>query len=194
MAVVSIEDLTGKIEAVLFPKIYTAYQPFLQEDSFVKIKGKADKRNGEWQMVVESLTSHELEKAREEAQREGLLDEKEEVVNVRETVEDLESAPEEEMAEEAISEEINTEESSQEEPQAQSSETTETKISKETRYTIHLPDEFPRTKMQQLNHLLSQNEGDEEVELHFHGHNLVFPLKVEVTEELKKEIQELVQK
>jgi DNA polymerase-3 subunit alpha len=175
MAVATLEDLSGKIEVVLFPKTYTAFQPFLQEDNFMKAEGKADKRNGEWQMIAESIISKDLEKAREEAKKEGLFNEKEQVTNVTELEnEEVSLQDENQASEESVVEGV------------------EADTPEGARYALHLPDDFSREQMLKLNHLLSANEGDEEVELHFHEQHLIFPLKVTVTDKLKKEVTELI--
>ena len=49
MAFISIEDLTGTIEVIIFPKDYETYQRFLQEDAKVFVVGRAtleDEQNG----------------------------------------------------------------------------------------------------------------------------------------------------
>ena len=49
MAFISIEDLTGTIEVIIFPKDYEIYQRFLQEDAKVFVVGRAtleDEQNG----------------------------------------------------------------------------------------------------------------------------------------------------
>ncbi|MBQ4515374.1 MAG: DNA polymerase III subunit alpha [Clostridia bacterium] len=47
MAFVTIEDLTGKIEALVFPKVYAQVKPYLVEDAVVKLDGKLSFREDE---------------------------------------------------------------------------------------------------------------------------------------------------
>ncbi len=47
MAFMTIEDLTGKIETIVFPKTYLACKPYLYEDSILKIDGKLSFREEE---------------------------------------------------------------------------------------------------------------------------------------------------
>ena len=47
MGFVTIEDLTGKIEMLVFPKIYAQYKPYLVEDAVIKIDGKLSFREDE---------------------------------------------------------------------------------------------------------------------------------------------------
>lgn len=47
MAFVTIEDLTGKIESLVFPKVYAQCKPYLVEDAVVKLDGKLSFREDE---------------------------------------------------------------------------------------------------------------------------------------------------
>jgi DNA polymerase-3 subunit alpha len=75
MAVGQIEDVSGKLDIVLFPKSYAKCGDQLTADSFLKIEGKMDRREGEWQMMVDKAESFELEEIRKEAEEKGLLEE-----------------------------------------------------------------------------------------------------------------------
>lgn len=61
MAILQIEDPSGKIEAVVFPKSYEALSEKLVErdDVVFWVKGKAENRDGQWQMVVDTI-EHQL--------------------------------------------------------------------------------------------------------------------------------------
>lgn len=74
MAVGSVEDLSGKLDIVVFPKSYEKNSACLIPDHFVKMEGKMEKREGEWQMSVESCEGFELEEIRMDAEKRGLLD------------------------------------------------------------------------------------------------------------------------
>ncbi len=47
MAFVTLEDLTGQIECLVFPRVYERYQPLLQEDEIVMMSGKLSIREEE---------------------------------------------------------------------------------------------------------------------------------------------------
>ena len=47
MAFVTLEDLTGQIECLVFPRVYERYQPLIQEDAAVVISGKISIREEE---------------------------------------------------------------------------------------------------------------------------------------------------
>ena len=47
MAFATLEDMTGQIECLVFPRVYEKYQPLLQEDTAVVISGKISVREEE---------------------------------------------------------------------------------------------------------------------------------------------------
>ncbi len=47
MAFIKVEDLTGTIECILFPKIYERLSPLIQEDEMIIIKGRVSMREDE---------------------------------------------------------------------------------------------------------------------------------------------------
>ncbi len=52
MAFVTLEDTTGSIECIIFPKIYTQLKPFLYEDSIVAVSGRLSLREEEEPKLV----------------------------------------------------------------------------------------------------------------------------------------------
>ncbi|MBT3199042.1 MAG: DNA polymerase III subunit alpha [Phycisphaerales bacterium] len=55
MAILTLEDLSGKCEAVLFPRTFQAYVEHVAEDNIVFINGTLDRRNEQMQIIVESI-------------------------------------------------------------------------------------------------------------------------------------------
>lgn len=55
MAFVTLEDFTGSIEAVVFPRVYEEYAPLLAEDTCIIVKGKISGRNGERSIIIEGV-------------------------------------------------------------------------------------------------------------------------------------------
>jgi len=55
MAIVEIEDLTGSMEAVLFPEKYDALSAMLITDAIVDLAGKIDTRGERRQVIVEDV-------------------------------------------------------------------------------------------------------------------------------------------
>jgi DNA polymerase-3 subunit alpha len=56
MAILNIEDITGTVSAVMFPRTWTEYRKQVAEDVILKITGKADTSRGDVQIVVDAVT------------------------------------------------------------------------------------------------------------------------------------------
>lgn len=52
MAIVTIEDLFGTFDVMVFPNLYDTYKSILKEDSLVKLKGKISIREGEKPIIL----------------------------------------------------------------------------------------------------------------------------------------------
>jgi DNA polymerase-3 subunit alpha len=61
MAILEIEDLTGVIEAVLFPESYERCSAQLLEDTPVAVRAKVDERNDSVQLLIDEMTAFEVE-------------------------------------------------------------------------------------------------------------------------------------
>ncbi len=53
MMFVKLEDFTGSVDTVVFPKVFEEFRNFLTLDRCIAMKGKASKRNGETSFIVE---------------------------------------------------------------------------------------------------------------------------------------------
>jgi DNA polymerase-3 subunit alpha len=75
MAVVTVEDLGGSIEVVLFPERYDRFGSLVVEDAILHVQGKVDQRNDELQLLLDELSVYESppENATEAAFREVTL-------------------------------------------------------------------------------------------------------------------------
>ncbi len=56
MAVVSLEDIQGTIDCVLFPRTWSEYQELIEEDRPIIVMGKADSSRGDMQILVDSVS------------------------------------------------------------------------------------------------------------------------------------------
>jgi DNA polymerase-3 subunit alpha len=56
MAVVSLEDIQGTMDCVLFPRTWSEYQDLIEEDRPVIVMGKADNSRGDMQILVDSVS------------------------------------------------------------------------------------------------------------------------------------------
>ena len=66
MAFVTLEDATGAVECIVFPKIYTQLKPFLYEDSIVAVSGRLSLREEEEPKLVLN-TAQPLSEAKKQA-------------------------------------------------------------------------------------------------------------------------------
>jgi DNA polymerase III subunit alpha len=57
MAIIQLEDLTGRIEGVIFPKTHEQVQKLLEANAIVLINGKIDKRDDSCQIIIEDMKS-----------------------------------------------------------------------------------------------------------------------------------------
>ncbi|MFZ5632524.1 MAG: DNA polymerase III subunit alpha [Bacillota bacterium] len=55
MAFATMEDLTGNLEAVFFPRVYREFQKFIYNDAVVAIKGKASATGDEVKIIAEEV-------------------------------------------------------------------------------------------------------------------------------------------
>jgi len=55
MAFLSLEDLSGHIEAIMFPKTYKQHREMIEENQLVAVQGKVEERNNTMQIIVEKV-------------------------------------------------------------------------------------------------------------------------------------------
>jgi DNA polymerase III alpha subunit len=61
MAFVELEDLSGSIDVVVFPRTYRQYSELLRQDQPLQIRGKVDVRNGSVQIISDSVQGFVLD-------------------------------------------------------------------------------------------------------------------------------------
>jgi DNA polymerase-3 subunit alpha len=59
MAVAQLEDLSGKLEVVLFPETYERSGSIIVEDAIVAVRGRVDQRNDGVQLIADDVQLHE---------------------------------------------------------------------------------------------------------------------------------------
>jgi len=78
MAILTLEDPTGKIEVTLFPRTYAEASPLLETpDSVLVIGGTLDFRGGQLQVRADAIKRSSLSGMIDKAKRDGLFDEEE---------------------------------------------------------------------------------------------------------------------
>lgn len=88
MAYGILEDLTGRIEIVVFPKIFQAFSDYCIEGQIVMLEGHLDRRVDNLQFIVQSIKEISLESMVENAKQEGLFDTQEKYIRVSASLED----------------------------------------------------------------------------------------------------------
>lgn len=174
MAYTVLEDLTGKIEAVVFPKTYQDFASFFAEGRLVMIEGRLEKRRDALQFIVQSIKEISLDSMVQNAKEEGLFDETEKYVRMAAVLEEEEgiglpggavaaaagAAPDSNMP-----------------------------------YIIELTEKIDETGLDYLKTLLMANQGDRPVVIKITAgkktQSIKVPFGVEVSDELKRQIAEV---
>ncbi len=55
MAIVQLEDLTGQVEAVIFPKVFERVEAYIETDARLMVWGKVDRRDDRVQLIVDDV-------------------------------------------------------------------------------------------------------------------------------------------
>lgn len=74
MAILQVEDLTGQLEAVVFPKTYEKVHSLLQDNALLVITGKVDKRDDGLQIIVEDAKEVGVEQVAKNDEDEQLIE------------------------------------------------------------------------------------------------------------------------
>ena len=72
-----LEDPTGRIEFVVFPKVFAQFQHLFEEDNIIIMEGRLDHRRDTLQFSCQSAKSVSLESMVQNAREAGIYDEKE---------------------------------------------------------------------------------------------------------------------
>lgn len=181
MAIIQLEDTTGKGEVVAFPKSYAKTASELIEGRILIVHGKLDKRMGDMQVVVDNVEGMTLEELQKEAKKEGLWTEDEKIARPsRQDVEDAEIAEAEDVLD------------------VEGGEVTELEndnlFSNPEAHQIFLPRDMDKDFYTGLKVLLEKHPGKDELELVIGGKVLPLPMKVEWSEALESEVSEMIDK
>lgn len=181
MAIIQLEDTTGKSEVVAFPKAYIKVASELLEGRILIVHGKLEKRQGEMQVVVDNVEGMTLEELQELAKKEGLWTPGEKIARAsRQDVEDTEISEAEEVLEVEGGQVAELEDSSLfANPKARQ---------------ILVSREVDKEFFGSLKKLLEKHPGDEELELVIGDRTLPLPMKVEWNDELESQVNELIDK
>ncbi len=74
MAILKIEDTSGKIEAAIFPQIFEKIpRKAMEEDAFVRVRGKIDERDGALNIIVDEVAVGDLKGVRDKIEKGGMF-------------------------------------------------------------------------------------------------------------------------
>lgn len=90
MAYITVEDLTGRIEVVVFPKTFQEYGSFIAEGQVILLQGRLEMRRDSFQFIMQSLQEISLDSMIKNAKEEGLFDENEKYVRMTQKAADEE--------------------------------------------------------------------------------------------------------
>jgi DNA polymerase-3 subunit alpha len=55
MAFLKLEDFSGTVEVVAFPRLYNEHKAILSQESCIILQGRVSNRNGEFSLVAEKV-------------------------------------------------------------------------------------------------------------------------------------------
>ncbi len=179
MAIVNLEDTTGKSEVVVFPKAYKKVSQHLIEGMVWLVNGKLDKRLGEMQVLVDNVEPMSIEQLQEKAKKLGLCTENDKVVTASRKEEE-----EEEIAQAEAAFKLESEATSE-------LENDSLFVNKEAKQIL-VNREVDNQFFIKLKTLLEKHPGKQEIELVIGEKVLPIPLKVEWSDKLLSEVNELI--
>lgn len=201
MAIVTIEDPTGRIEVMLFPRVYGQFKDLLERpDSILVIAGTLDMRMGQPQLKAEAMKRASLETMVERAKESGMFNEEEardwRGTKRHEEVETVETVTEDgEVQTETIvtKEEKPAEEEKQEEGELMQEDIeAEPTVEEISIHTIHLPARAPRDLLLEVKTIFETFPGSEKIQLDIGGKIVPVGMTVSMSPILEKRIEEAV--
>ena len=177
MVTFKLEDITGRVNVVLFPKVFLKFGELINEDQIIGISGKLDNRRGQCQVACDSLKVLSLENMIQNAKDSNVFQKDEKMDFVIKSLDDILEPPEDSEEEEAAAKKVKAEE----------------KAKKAEVFLIEIPEAAGNDVLSSLNELLMSNKGDTPVELFLRSANkrLKLPFNISVSEKLKTNIDKL---
>ena len=171
----SLEDPTGRISAVVFPKAYAMFAEKLKEDHIVTVTGRIDLRRNEYNLTVDSVSSMSLDSMIERAKESNLYDPNE---RVRRQL--IVAAPDEVKKESAAIGDEGVDEGHEGglPPVSRDTPVASGAVVREDTLIIMLPHDTKPDVMNGLKVILLSHKGDHPVELHLKQNSEVKRIKL----------------
>lgn len=218
MAIVTLEDPTGRMEVMLFPRVYTQFKDVLEKpDSILVIAGVLDMRMGQPQLKAEAMKSASLEMMVKKAKETGIFNQEEADTwrgqrrheeEVADAVTDESEKTTEEDEPKQTAEEPPKEEKlgpislwikdgmQREEPMEKLGLTddAESAVPEISVHTIHLPARAPKQLLLEVKSIFETFKGSEKVQLSIGDKIVPVGLTISFSPILEKRIEEAVKK
>ena len=202
MAIIMLEDPTGKMEVTLFPKTYAEAAPMLgQPDTVLVLGGVIDYRAGQLQMRVDAIKKASLSAMIRKAKEDGVFDEEEAKRGLSVMRKTLEMEEEVEAVDEEgnaiagekikVSKETATEGGDDKKPDVPEADVTEKKEPGHM-HTITLPARAPKQLLLDLKRVLETYPGGDPVQLKIGEQMIMLPLTITMSPILEKRIEEVL--
>lgn len=174
-----LEDPTGRIEFVVFPKTYQLYGEMIKEDQLLIMEGRLDLRRDSLQFSVNSAKTVSLDSMIRNAQELNMYDPKEKMIRKQKTF-----APEPVAAV--------TEDPLHEPLPPPETEGHATEAWQEDPYVIQIPAGFDLKKMEDIKQILMRHSGERKVEIHLGQKKLKTAFGITLSAELQDEIKSVI--
>ncbi len=187
MAMFTLEDPSGKINVVMFPSVMSKFGSILAEEAIIAVSGKFDNKRGTYQVVCENAKLLSLDTMIKNAKEDNSYDpdDKSDIVIrmlddiLEEKLLDMEGAAG--IGKDAAIEDFDISDVKIDETNNDS-------------FVVKIPSKISPEKMKNLKEIFETNKGETSVEIYFEDarKRMVLPFKINPTEKLKSEIEEIV--
>lgn len=186
-----LEDPTGRIEVIVFPKVYSQYASFFVEGQILVMEGRLDIRSGNLQFSCNNAKSVSLESMIKNAKDANLYDEKEKMSRKVKVFDPIEETKTDENMEEAVSY-FEPENESVTGGGEETGGGAKDDGGAEKSYIIEVAPNTPMEKLTSLKELLLKNPGERRVEILLGGKQIRLPFGITVTPDMEAKIKDLV--
>ncbi len=186
MATFVIEDPSGKVNGIMFPKSMAAYGSELAEDMVVGFNGKLDLRRDQYQIVCDTAKILSLETMTENAKNSGFYDPKDKSDIALRMLDDILGETDEE-------EDLQIKEKGSAKADIEDFDIAP-RQSLTSPFMINIPQDIQPHRMKSLKEFLLKNKGDTPTELYFPGaeKRIKLPFGIKLSASLEKEIADFL--
>ncbi len=197
MAIASIEDLSGKLDLVFFPKMYAKFSDCLDGEWFLELEGEVTNRNSEWQMTVFECKKSRLEEVRNKAEKfQNIRDTANKKIHSEENTDSCivdNAIPESRIEKRKIIEDSFASKINKEVQKEKELEKIRKEEEKRKQWEIFLPITISSQALADLKSLLKKSIGDTEIIFFFKGQAVKVGHSVTKTDELVAQVNAIVE-